>query len=80
MMNRANALLDLCELARTDVSLTKQVDFVLATAINKAHFKALTRALKRRNNGELPPQVEMLDFDTIIDSSFAWAEVFERPV
>jgi len=76
----ANAILDLCELARSDVSLTEQVDFVLAIAVNKAHLKAVTRALKRRNNGQLPPQLEMLDFDTVIDPSFDWAEVFERPI
>jgi hypothetical protein len=76
----ANAILDLCELSRTDVSLTEQVDFVLAIAVNKAHLKAVIRALKRRNNGQLPPQLEMLDFDTVIDPSFEWAEVFERPI
>jgi hypothetical protein len=76
----ANALLDLCELAKTDVSLTEQVDFVLAVAVNKAHLKAVTRALKRRNSGNLPAQLEMVDFDTVVDPSFDWAEVFERPI
>lgn len=66
----ANALLDLCELAKTDVSLIEKINFVLSVAVNKAHLKAVTKALKRRKNGNLLAQLEMIDFDTVVDPSF----------
>jgi hypothetical protein len=47
----ANAILDLCKLSEADVSLTEQVDFILAIAVDKVCLRTVTRALKRCNNG-----------------------------
>jgi len=76
----ANALLDLCELAQKGPDSAENVDFVLAVAVNKAHLQAVCRALKRQNNGQIPSQLELLDFDSVIATNFDWTEILDRPI
>ncbi len=57
-----------------------KVDFVLCVAVNRRHKAAIQRALEERNGGKMPGRIVLLDFDTITDAAFDWAEVFEMEI
>jgi len=76
----ADALTRLSGLAQLDPADANRVDFVITVATNKRHLGAIERALVRRNGGKVPSRVVLLDFDTVVDPNFDWAEVFELPL
>jgi len=70
----ADALLKLHALTLVGPGHADAVELVLAVARNKTHRKAIEKAIKERNNGIVPDNVVVMDFDTALKAD--WGEVF----
>jgi hypothetical protein len=72
----AKRILDLHGLALLDRSDPGSIEFVIVVTSNKQHRGAIERAVKGQNKGKMPDKLALLDFDTVTDAGFNWAEVF----